>query len=164
MSSPSFQDRLHQISAQHTAPALQQKNAYAQRLKQERLERLWMLMMIPALVLCAGLGAACVSIARYARFMHSGAETDYGHFVFDLGLASLLAALIIGILQIRETSYVAAFAIGLGTMMTAMHNLVWAYQAFFAVIFSRAYVVNVMDVTESGTLWLWVLSVPLYGG
>ena len=66
-------------------------------------------------------------------------------------------------LFITERKYDVALVLGFAIMLTGMHNLVWQWPRFFAAIFSRDYVVAVENVTEPGTLFFWVMSIPLVG-
>jgi len=114
----------------------------------------------PMLMLCFVLGAGAVFLARLAHFLHAGDQLEYQAVTLEalIGIAALFMIRVA--LFVNERKYDVALGLGFVLMLTCMHNLVWLWPRLFAAIFSRDYVVAVESVTEPGTIFLWVVSIP----
>jgi len=98
------------------------------------------------------LGVICLMAARYVRF-HFAAIPDTGTgamtlTVMDCGIATFLALLVGGMVQLKTFRHVAGQMSGIAVMLVAMHNLVWIFPTEFAQVYSQAYVDQVISMTE----------------
>ncbi|MEO9573661.1 MAG: hypothetical protein ABJ263_13160 [Tateyamaria sp.] len=155
-----FQSRLDAIAATR-GELSDQAEAMKEAARAERRAALIDdLMTPPMLMLCLLLGAGAMFLGRLAHFLHAGDQLEYQAITIEalIGIAALFMIRVA--LFVKERKYDVALGLGFVLMLTCMHNLVWMWPRLFAAIFSRDYVVAVENVTEPGTVFLWVVSIP----
>lgn len=105
-------------------------------------------------------GILVIFAARYARFHLTGitpgsARLDSSNLILDLGLAFLAGLILHQIFNFRRAEHTGAKSFGMFLGATAMHIPVHQYPAIFSVIFSEAWVNQVIRITDPTTLALF---------
>lgn len=155
-----FQSRLDAIAATRGDLSERAQAIKAEARAERRAALVDDLMTPPMLMLCLVLGAGAMFLGRLAHFLHAGDQLEYQAITLEalIGIAVLFVIRVA--LFVKERKYDVALGLGFVLMLTCMHNLVWLWPRLFAAIFSRDYVVAVENVTEPGTVFLWVVSIP----